>query len=84
MQPCLKVPKDRPVTYLGGWSQDVGSDVANLVSIVTAERVVFNIRGNAYRLIVAGDFEKGIVRIKWIGTHKDNDRIDLTKVEHGK
>ncbi len=51
-------------------------------SIVTAERVVFNIKGNAYRLVVAVDFEKGIVWIKWIGTHKDYDRVDVTEVEH--
>lgn len=51
-------------------------------SIVTGERVVFNIKGNSYRLVVAVDFEKGIVWIKWIGTHKDYDRIDVTEVEH--
>jgi mRNA interferase HigB len=51
-------------------------------SIVTAERIVFNVKGNTYRLVVAVDFEKGIVRIKWIGTHKDYDRIDVREVEH--
>jgi mRNA interferase HigB len=51
-------------------------------SIVTAERIVFNVKGNAYRLVVAVDFEKSIVWIKWIGTHKDYDRIDVTEVEH--
>jgi mRNA interferase HigB len=51
-------------------------------SIVTSERIVFNIKGNAYRLVVAVDFEKGIVWIKWIGTHKAYDRIDVTKVQH--
>lgn len=52
-------------------------------SIVSAERIVFNIQGNDYRLIVAVDFEKGIVWIKWIGTHKAYDRIDVTEVQHG-
>lgn len=52
-------------------------------SIVSAERIVFNIEGNHYRLVVAVDFEKGIVWIKWIGTHADYDRIDVTEVEHG-
>ncbi|WP_180899770.1 type II toxin-antitoxin system HigB family toxin [Martelella soudanensis] len=52
-------------------------------SIVTAERIVFNIKGNNYRLVVAVDFEKGIVWIKWIGTHKAYDRIDVTEVKHG-
>jgi mRNA interferase HigB len=53
-------------------------------SIVTAERIVFNLKGNAYRLVVSADFEKGIVWIKWIGAHKDYDRIDVTEVEHEK
>lgn len=53
-------------------------------SIVTAERIVFNVKGNAYRLVVAVDFGKSIVWIKWLGTHKDYDRIDVTKVDHEK
>lgn len=51
-------------------------------SIVTAERIVFNVKGNAYRLVVAVDFEKSIVSIKWLGTHRDYDRIDVTVVKH--
>ena len=51
-------------------------------SIVSADRIVFNIKGNDYRLVVAVDFEKGIVWIKWIGTHKDYDKIDVKEVEH--
>ena len=35
-------------------------------SVVTADRIVFNLKGNAYRLVAAVDFEKGIVWIKWI------------------
>lgn len=50
------------------------------LSIVTAEeRIVFN----AYRLIVAVDFEKGIVWIKWIGTREDYDEIDVTEADYG-
>jgi mRNA interferase HigB len=52
-------------------------------SIVSAGRIVFNVKGNAYRLVVAVDFEKGIVWIKWIGTHKAYDHIDVKEVEHG-
>lgn len=51
-------------------------------SIVTAERVVFNIKGNDYRLVTSIDFEKGIVWIKWIGSHKDYDGIDASEVKH--
>jgi mRNA interferase HigB len=53
-------------------------------SIVSAERIVFNIKGNDYRLVVAVDFGKSIVWIKWLGSHKDYDRIDVTEVDHEK
>jgi mRNA interferase HigB len=53
-------------------------------SIVTGERIVFNVKGNSYRLAVSVDFEKSIVWIKWIGTHRDYDRIDVKKVQHEK
>jgi mRNA interferase HigB len=52
-------------------------------SIVSADRIVFNIKGNDYRLVVAVDFQKSIVWIKWIGLHRDYDRIDANEVRHG-
>jgi mRNA interferase HigB len=51
-------------------------------SIVSADRIVFNIKGNDYRLVVAVDFAKGIVWIKWIGTHREYDRINMREVEY--
>jgi mRNA interferase HigB len=53
-------------------------------SIVSAERIVFNVKGNDYRLVVAVDFEKSIVWIKWLGSHKDYDRINVTEVDYEK
>lgn len=53
-------------------------------SIVSAERVVFNIKGNDYRLITAVDYEHGIVLIIWLGTHQEYDRIDAAKVSFDK
>ena len=53
-------------------------------SIVGADRAVFNIKGNSDRLVAAVDFEKGIVWIKWIGTHRDYDRIDVKQVKYEK
>jgi mRNA interferase HigB len=53
-------------------------------SVINSERVVFNIKANSYRLVVSVDFNRGIVWIKWIGTHRDYDRVDVTKVEHEK
>jgi mRNA interferase HigB len=51
-------------------------------SIVGADRVVSNIKGNDYRLVTSVDFEKSIVYVKWIGTHRDYDRIDVRTVEY--
>jgi mRNA interferase HigB len=51
-------------------------------SIVSSDRVVFNITGNDYRLVVAIDYEKGIVWIKWIGTHAEYDGIDVRTVSY--
>ena len=53
-------------------------------SIVSSDRIVFNIKGNDNRLVVAIDFEKSIAWIKWIGTHKDYDKIDVTEVRYGR
>lgn len=51
-------------------------------SIISAERIVFNIKGNDYRLVVAVDFGRQIVWIKWIGRHSDYDHIDVRSVKH--
>jgi mRNA interferase HigB len=52
-------------------------------SIVGSDRVVFNIKGNDYRLVVAIHYRVQIVSIKWIGTHAEYDRIDVRKVQYG-
>jgi mRNA interferase HigB len=62
-------------------SADVKQTFAT-ASIVNSERIVFNIKGNDYRLIVAIDFEKSIIWIKWIGSHKDYDQLDAAKVRY--
>lgn len=49
-------------------------------SIVGDGRVVFNICGNKYRLIVKINYYAQIVYIKFIGTHKEYDNIDVTKI----
>ena len=51
-------------------------------SILSAERVVFNIKGNDYRLIIAIDYHYKILLIKWLGTHKEYDQIDALEVEY--
>jgi mRNA interferase HigB len=52
-------------------------------SIINAERIVFNIGGNKHRLIVAADFRRSVLFIKFIGTHAEYDHVDAATVQHG-
>lgn len=45
-------------------------------SFVADNRVVFNIGGNNFRLVVHVNYDYGIVFIKFVGTHSEYDRID--------
>jgi len=49
-------------------------------SFLADNRVVFNIRGNHYRLIVKINYDYGMLWIRFIGTHAEYDRIDATKI----
>jgi len=64
------------------WSQpaDVKAQYKN-ASILKNRRVVFNIKGNNYRSIVAVAYQLGIVCIKFVGTHKQYDAVDAKTVE---
>lgn len=53
-------------------------------SVVSGERVVFNVKGNDYRLVVAINFHYKVLLIIWLGTHKEYDKIDVTKVSYEK
>lgn len=53
-------------------------------SVVTEKRVVFNIHGNKYRLIVDIEFRLKIVFVVWFGSHKQDDQIDVKKVKYVK
>ena len=63
-------------------SQDVKRAYAS-ASIIDAERAVFNIKGNSYRLVVSINYELQTVFIKWVGSHKEYDTIDVRTVEYG-
>jgi len=49
-------------------------------SIIDAERVVFNIRGNRYRLIVRINYSSQTIFIRFIGTHKEYDKINAGEI----
>ena len=63
MSSVWKTPNDVKLTYV-------------TASILKDSRVVFNIKGNSYRLVVKFSFEKQWAFIRFIGTHAEYDRID--------
>ncbi|HEX7366057.1 MAG TPA: type II toxin-antitoxin system HigB family toxin [Pelobium sp.] len=50
-------------------------------SIVADDRVVINIMGNHYRLVIRIVFVYKVIQIKWFGTHKEYDKIDVTTIK---
>ncbi|WP_114985826.1 type II toxin-antitoxin system HigB family toxin [Cyclonatronum proteinivorum] len=49
-------------------------------SILPDNRVVFNIKGNKYRLIVKINYDYGQVFIRFVGTHAEYEKIDASKI----
>ena len=89
---CKKYPAAS--TVLQEWYHElVNSDFKNFnelkrvygnASIVADDRVVFNIMGNKYRLVVRIVFGFKAVQIKWFGTHAEYDKIDVTTIQYSK
>lgn len=49
-------------------------------SFTANNRVVFNIKGNDYRLVVMVRYDKGLMFVKFVGTHSQYDKIDAVTV----
>ncbi len=58
---------------------DVKQTYAN-ASIIRNSRIVFNIKGNSYRLVVKFNFVKQWIFIRFIGTHSEYDKIDANSI----
>ena len=58
---------------------DIKKTYAN-ASFLEDNRVVFNIKGNKYRLVVRINYEYRMVWIRFIGTHAEYDKIDAAKI----
>ena len=79
---CSRYPDVRP--WLEAWlhevegmmwttPQELKNRYAN-ASFLSAGRVIFNVRGNNYRLEVNVAYKVGVIAVIWIGTHRDYDR----------
>jgi len=49
-------------------------------SIIANNRVVFNVKGNSYRLIVSIRYDIGIIFIRFIGTHAEYDKVNAETI----
>jgi mRNA interferase HigB len=64
------------------WSSPADiKDQYRSASILKSRRVVFNIKGNDYRLVVAVAYRFAALYIKFVGTHKQYDAVDADTVE---
>ena len=69
------------VTYAKNWNtpKDVKADFGD-ASILKEGQVVFNIKGNTYRLVTRINFKNQWVFIRFIGTHSEYDKIDAQTI----
>jgi mRNA interferase HigB len=49
-------------------------------SFTANNRVVFNVKGNDYRLVVAVHYDRGTMFVRFVGTHRQYDRIDVETI----
>lgn len=59
------------------------TDIASVIQSarpIPNNRVVFNVGGNKYRLVVAIRYQSGVVFVRFIGTHSEYDKIDATTI----
>ncbi len=61
-------------------SPDDIKKIYSSASFLKDNRVVFNIKGNDFRLVVHIDYPRKIIRVKFVGTHGEYDKIDASEV----
>lgn len=84
----LKYPDSEQ--QLRSWFQETSKSIwanPNLVKeefrnarLIPNNRVIFNIKGNNYRLVVRVNYKYQMVYVRFIGTHSEYDKIDPTKI----
>lgn len=86
---CVQFPiaKTALLTWYYQFSKQIFKDFNKLkevygnASIVADNRVIFNIKGNDFRLIVRINFQKSVSYIIWFGPHQVYDKIDSSKIQ---
>ena len=90
---CCKISRYKPAAEsLKAWNfevrysswnnaNDLKSKYRN-AGVLSSKRVVFNIKGNDYRLIVDIEYKLKIVFVVWFGTHAEYDKIDAKTVSY--
>ena len=68
-----------PTDVSAGYEESIAN-----ASIIAGNRVVFNIKGNDYRLIVAIAYRMQYVYVKFIGTHAEYDKVDAATIDQFK
>ena len=64
------------------WTQPADIKARYLsASVLKNRRVVFNIKGNDYRLIAAVAYKLQIAYVKFVGTHEEYDAVDAQTIE---
>ena len=89
---CKKYPS--AVVALQAWYYELVScnfknfnelkQVYRNASIISDDRVVFNIMGNNYRLVIRIVFDFKVIQIKWFGTHAEYDHVDVNTIQFKK
>ena len=69
------------VAVLASWTNpNAVKDTYGNASIIANDRVVFNIAGNKYRLVAALDYRRGLLFVKFVGTHQQYDAINAATI----
>ena len=86
-----KIGNEKSEPYLVEWyhfclrqnwntSQDV-KNTFRTASFIVNNRVIFNVKGNDYRIICSMDYNRQAMFIKFVGTHKEYDAVIANEVE---
>lgn len=90
LKDCIRRHSEAKTSLEKWYTEIIGENFKNFnelkekfpsASIVGDDRVVFNVLGNKYRLIVRLVFEFKVIQIKWFGAHSEYDKINAETIQ---